>query len=254
MIGTPQGDFEPGNSPFAKRPWTWGMTGIGVDVARSGNSTVINNLSGSNVKTESFTNSGPPFAPGSFVQFTGTFVDGVFTGSVNYIGSSAPPPVTTTTTPPPTTTTSSTTTSSTTTSSTTTSSTTTSSTTTSSTTTSSTTTTSTTTTSSTTTTPPPGYAYNGVDCDGNSVTIYTANSTFNNTDTGFADAGLTILFNGYFIYSAISYLYTSGVAAASTCPTTTTTTTSTTTSSTTTTTQPPPTTTTTSSTTTTSPP
>lgn len=55
MIITPQGDFSPGNSPFANRPWTWGMAGIGVDFARSGNSFIVMNLPGSKVSTESFT-------------------------------------------------------------------------------------------------------------------------------------------------------------------------------------------------------
>ena len=152
MINTGNGDFAPENSPFAQRNWVWGMSGIGSNVSRDGTSTVIANLPRSNVQMESITNSGPPFAAGSNIELSGTFKDGKFIGSVNYIGSGTPPgavSTTTTTTPPPVTTTSSTTTSSTTTSSTTTSSTTT---TTSS---STTTTTTSTTTTSTTTTPPP---------------------------------------------------------------------------------------------------
>ena len=94
MIGTPQGDFEPGNSPFAKREWTWGMAGIGVDVPRSGNSLVINNLSGSKVTTESFTNSGPPLTVGSYLTINPV------TGQVTWIG---PTPQPTPTTAPPTT-------------------------------------------------------------------------------------------------------------------------------------------------------
>ena len=154
MINTGNGDFASENSPFAQRNWAWGMSGISANVSRDGTSTVIANLPRSNVQMDSINNSGPPFAAGSNIELSGTFKDGKFIGSVNYIGSGTPPgavSTTTTTTPPPVTTTSSTTTSSTTTSSTTTSSTTTSSTTTSSTTTSSTTTSSTTTSS----TPPP---------------------------------------------------------------------------------------------------
>lgn len=224
MIQGVQGDFDPTSSPFNTRNWTWGMAGIGVDIPRSNNSLIVNNLPKSNVQTESFANNNTPFTSGSNISIQAS--DGsIFDGVVIWIGPGPRPPTpsTTTTTPGPTTT-----------SSTTTSSTTTSSTTTSSTTTSSTTT--------TTTTPPPGYAYSGVDCDGNPVTIYTANSTFNSSDPAFTDDRLTSSFSGYFIYGFTTYLYTNGIAAISTCPTTTTTTTS---STTTTTVTPPPTTTTT---------
>ena len=181
---------------------------------------MVSQLDSPKVTGTSFTGSLPspvqpvPIQVGTYLTIVG--------GVVTYIG---PTPPTTTTTPPPTTSTSSTTTSSTTTTST-----------------SSTTTSSTTTSSTTTTTPPPGYAYSGIDCDGNPVTIYTANSTFNSSDPAFTDDRLTSSFSGYFIYGFTTYLYTNGIAAISTCPTTTTTTTS---STTTTTVTPPPTTTTT---------
>lgn len=207
-----------GNSQIANRPWVWGNDSI--TTFQSTNGVVVSQLDSPKVTGTSFTGSLPspvqpvPIQVGTYITIVG--------GVVTYIGTTPP---TTTTTPPPTTSTSSTTTSSTTTTST-----------------SSTTTSSTTTSSTTTTTPPPGYAYTGVDCDGNPVTIYTANSTFNSSDPAFTDDRLTSSFSGYFIYGGITYLYTNGIAAISTCPTTTTTTTS---STTTTTVTPPPTTTTT---------
>ena len=214
-----------GNSQIANRPWVWGNDSI--TTFQSTNGVVVSQLDSPKVTGTSFTGSLPspvqpiPIQVGTYITIVG--------GVVTYIGTT-PPTTTTTTTPGPTTSTSSTTTSSTTT----------------------TTTSSTTTSSTTTTTPPPGYAYSGIDCDGNPVTIYTANSTFNSSDPAFTDDRLTSSFSGYFIYGFTTYLYTNGIAAISTCPTTTTTTTSstttttTTTSSTTTTTvTPPPTTTTT---------
>lgn len=219
MIQGVQGDFDPTSSPFNNRNWTWGMAGIGVDVPRSNNSLIVNNLPKSNVQTESFANNNTPFTSGSNISIQASN-GSIFDGVVIWIGPGPRPTTTstTTTTPGPTTTTSSTTTSSTTTSSTTTSSTTT-----------------------TTTTPPPGYAYSGVDCDGNPVTIYLSSSFFNSTIPAYTDDRLTTSFSGYFIYGGITYLYTNGIAAVATCPTTTTTSTTTTT---TTTTQPPTTTTT----------
>ena len=197
-----------GNSQIANRPWVWGNDSI--TTFQSTNGVVVSQLDSPKVTGTSFTGSLPspvqpiPIQVGTYITIVG--------GVVTYIGTTPP---TTTTTPPPTTSTSSTTTSSTTTTST-----------------SSTTTSSTTTSSTTTTTPPPGYAYTGVDCDGNPVTIYTANSTFNSSDPAFTDDRLTSSFSGYFIYGFITYLYTNGVAAISTCPTTTTTTTSSTTTTT----------------------
>lgn len=196
------------NSQIANRPWVWGNDSI--TTFQSTNGVVVSQLDSPKVTGTSFTGSLPspvqpvPIQVGTYITIVG--------GVVTYIGTTPP---TTTTTPPPTTSTSSTTTSSTTTTST-----------------SSTTTSSTTTSSTTTTTPPPGYAYTGVDCDGNPVTIYTANSTFNSSDPAFTDDRLTSSFSGYFIYGFITYLYTNGVAAISTCPTTTTTTTSSTTTTT----------------------
>lgn len=201
MIQGVQGDFDPTSSPFNNRNWTWGMAGIGVDVPRSNNSLIVNNLPKANVQTESFANNNTPFTSGSNISIQASN-GSIFDGVVIWIGP-GPRPTTTTTTPGPTT------------------STTTSSTTTSSTTTSSTTT--------TTTTPPPGYAYSGIDCDGNPVTIYTANPTFSSSDPAFTDDRLTTSFSGYFIYGFTTYLYTNGIAAVATCPTTTTTSTTTTT-------------------------
>lgn len=197
-----------GNSQIANRPWVWGNDSI--TTFQSTNGVVVSQLDSPKVTGTSFTGSLPspvqpiPIQVGTYITIVG--------GVVTYIGTTPP---TTTTTPPPTTSTSSTTTSSTTTTST-----------------SSTTTSSTTTSSTTTTTPPPGYAYNGIDCDGNPVTIYTANSTFNSSDPAFTDDRLTSSFSGYFIYGFTTYLYTNGIAAISTCPTTTTTTTSSTTTTT----------------------
>lgn len=205
-----------GNSQIANRPWVWGNDSIST--FKSSNDVMISQLDAPKVTSNISSVPSPvqpvPIKAGTYLTIVG--------GVVTYVGDTPP---TTTTTPPPTTSTSSTTTSSTTTTST-----------------SSTTTSSTTTSSTTTTTPPPGYAYSGVDCDGNSVTIYTANSTFNSSDPAFTDDRLTSSFSGYFIYGFTTYLYTNGIAAISTCPTTTTTTTS---STTTTTVTPPPTTTTT---------
>lgn len=198
-----------GNSQIANRPWVWGNDSI--TTFQSTNGVVVSQLDSPKVTGTSFTGSLPspvqpiPIQVGTYLTIVG--------GVVTYIGNT-PQTTTTTTTPGPTT----------------------------STTTSSTTTSSTTTSSTTTTTPPPGYAYSGIDCDGNPVTIYTANSTFNSSDPAFTDDRLTSSFSGYFIYGFTTYLYTNGVAAISTCPTTTTTTTS---STTTTTVTPPPTTTTT---------
>lgn len=198
-----------GNSQIANRPWVWGNDSI--TTFQSTNGVVVSQLDSPKVTGTSFTGSLPspvqpiPIQVGTYLTIVG--------GVVTYIGNT-PQTTTTTTTPGPTT----------------------------STTTSSTTTSSTTTSSTTTTTPPPGYAYSGIDCDGNPVTIYTANSTFNSSDPAFTDDRLTSSFSGYFIYGFTTYLYTNGIAAISTCPTTTTTTTS---STTTTTVTPPPTTTTT---------
>jgi hypothetical protein len=55
MITTVQGDFKPANSPFAMRPWTWGYAGVGVDVSRDGNTTVIGTLPSKRVTVQSFT-------------------------------------------------------------------------------------------------------------------------------------------------------------------------------------------------------
>lgn len=198
-----------GNSQIANRPWVWGNDSI--TTFQSTNGVVVSQLDSPKVTGTNFSGGLPspvqpiPIQVGTYLTIVG--------GVVTYIGNT-PQTTTTTTTPGPTT---STTTSSTTTSSTTTS-----------------------TSSTTTTTPPPGYAYSGVDCNGNPVTIYTANSTFNSSDPAFTDDRLTSSFSGYFIYGFTTYLYTNGVAAVATCPTTSTTTTSSTT-----TTPPPPTTTTT---------
>jgi len=187
-----------GNSQIANRPWVWGNDSI--TTFQSTNGVVVSQLDSPKVTGTSFTGSLPspvqpiPIQVGTYLTIVG--------GVVTYIGTT-PPTTTTTTTPGPTTTT---TTSSTTTSSTTTS-----------------------TSSTTTTTPPPGYAYSGVDCDGNPVTIYTANSTFNSSDPAFTDDRLTSSFSGYFIYGFTTYLYTNGIAAVATCPTTTTSSTTTTT-------------------------
>lgn len=187
-----------GNSQIANRPWVWGNDSIST--FKSSNDVMISQLDAPKVTSNISSVPSPvqpvPIKAGTYLTIVG--------GVVTYVGDTPP---TTTTTPPPTTSTSSTTTSSTTTTS----------------------TSSTSTSSTTTTTPPPGYAYSGIDCDGNPVTIYTANSTFNSSDPAFIDDRLTSSFSGYFIYGFTTYLYTNGIAAVATCPTTTTSSTTTTT-------------------------
>ena len=187
-----------GNSQIANRPWVWGNDSISA--FKSSNDVMISQLDAPKVTSNISSVPSPvqpvPIKAGTYLTIVG--------GVVTYVGDTPP---TTTTTPPPTTSTSSTTTSSTTTTS----------------------TSSTSTSSTTTTTPPPGYAYSGIDCDGNPVTIYTANSTFNSSDPAFTDDRLTSSFSGYFIYGFTTYLYTNGIAAVATCPTTTTSSTTTTT-------------------------
>jgi hypothetical protein len=62
-------------------------------------------------------------------------------------------------------------------------------------------------------------SYSGTNCDGGSVIIYTTSSSFFDTDTAYANPCQTATYNGYFIYSASTYLYVSGAGSISDCPT-----------------------------------
>ena len=55
MITTVQGNYDPANSPFAMRPWTWGYAGIGVNQSRDGKTIVIGSLPNKSVTTQSYT-------------------------------------------------------------------------------------------------------------------------------------------------------------------------------------------------------
>jgi hypothetical protein len=58
--------------------------------------------------------------------------------------------------------------------------------------------------------PPPNYyPYNGTDCSGNNITIYTLSANFSLSNAAYTDSGLTT-YSGYFIYSGIAYYYSSG--------------------------------------------
>jgi hypothetical protein len=58
--------------------------------------------------------------------------------------------------------------------------------------------------------PPTTYEYNGTDCNGSSVTIYTFSSPFSINSTAYSDANGTLTYSGYFIYSGNIYSYTGG--------------------------------------------
>ena len=87
------------------------------------------------------------------------------------------------------------------------------------------------TTTTTTSAPPTYYPYNGTDCNGNALTIFTANfEVFDYLDTAYSDVVGGSLFSGFFIYNGTdTYYYANGIGSISSCPTTTTTTTTTTT-------------------------
>ena len=55
MITTSNGSYEAKTSPTMMRPWTWGMSGVGVDQSRDGRTLVVSTLATANVQTESFT-------------------------------------------------------------------------------------------------------------------------------------------------------------------------------------------------------
>ena len=62
------------------------------------------------------------------------------------------------------------------------------------------------------------YAQVGTNCDGDPVTIYTSYSIFSNSDTAYDSSCISTLYNGYFIFSLSTYLYTDGVGVSSSCP------------------------------------
>lgn len=66
MITTVQGNFDPTNSPFAMRPWTWGFAGIGVNQSRDGKTTVVGSLpKASVISGDALGGLGPEGLPGS---------------------------------------------------------------------------------------------------------------------------------------------------------------------------------------------
>jgi hypothetical protein len=64
----------------------------------------------------------------------------------------------------------------------------------------------------------PGYGYAGVNCESNTVTLYTNNNTFSPSSTAYSDSELSTRYTGYFIINNNTYSYTNGVGTLSSCP------------------------------------
>jgi hypothetical protein len=55
------------------------------------------------------------------------------------------------------------------------------------------------------------YSHNGINCNNDSLAIYTYNSVFNAGDTAYQDLNGTLPYSGYFIYSGVAYSYSNGI-------------------------------------------
>jgi len=62
------------------------------------------------------------------------------------------------------------------------------------------------------------FPHTGQDCSGSPIILYTSNDIFTPFDLAYADGSLSTLFNGYFQYNAVVYVYTDGVSSIGACP------------------------------------